>query len=296
MAGFVLPSSEVWREEQPRGGWWSRLTRGFRKLLWRDDWEGCLGSDWPRHVFGAPITDNYSAKQGRSVGRLILYDGPRRLAVYLKRHYHLSRWAGLLATVFPRAAWSPGWQEARHLRWAKELGIPVPEVVAAGEFVHSGGKLQSFLAVEELADMLPLHQAVPLAKARLDGHGFAQWKRGLAQEMARLSRLLHDRRFFHKDLYLCHFYVPAEDCERIPVWPGRVHMIDFHRLARHPWTWRWWRLKDLGQLLYSSWVDGVTARDRLRFWKAYLGEGKRNPLLAWLVRLRGGLYRRKSGR
>lgn len=295
MASPVLPLGG-WHEESPRGGWWSRLTRGFRKLLWRDDWEGWLGGDWATRIFDAAVTDNLSVKQGRSVGRLILENGPRRLAVYLKRHYRLPRWQGLLAALFPRLAWSPGWQEARNLDWARKNGLPVPQVVAAGEVLLPAGKMQSFLAVEELDGMLPLHLAVPLAAEQLDGHAFARWKRGLANEMARLTRMLHDQRRFHKDLYLCHFYVRGEDCGALVDWGGRVHMIDFHRLAHHPWTWRWWRVKDLGQLLYSSRVEGVTACDRLRFWRAYVGPGKTARLLRWLVRMRGGLYHRQNDR
>lgn len=281
-------------EEAPRGGWWSRLTRGFRKLLWRDDWKEHLGSDWAEQILDLPVTDRHFAKQGRSVGRLILGEEPARLSVYLKRHYRLSRWRGLLATVLPRLAWSPGWQEARHLAWARAHGIPVPEVVAAGELVRPGGKLQSFLAVEELRDMLPLHEAIPLAARQLEPTLFARWKKGLAVEMARLARLLHDQRRFHKDLYLCHFYIRRSFADRVPAWKDHVHLIDFHRLAHHPIAWRWYRVKDLGQLLYSSEVEGVTARDRLHFWRAYAGPRTAQRLLARFVRLRAGLYRQHN--
>lgn len=277
------------------GGWWSRLTRGFRKLLWQGAWQTHLGDDWPDRILDLPVTDRYFAKQGRSVGRLILDENGERLSVYLKRHYRLPRRHGLLATLFPHAAWSPGWEEARHLRWASENGIPVPEVIAAGEFNRPGGRLQSFLAIRELEDMLPLHEAIPLASRALAPHAFARWKKGLAREMARLARLLHDRRHFHKDLYLCHFYIPRAFCEHPPeTWTDIVHMIDFHRLAHHPWTWRWYRIKDLGQLLYSSAVEGVTPRDRLWFWRAYAGPRTTHRLLARLVRLRGGLYRQHN--
>jgi len=287
------PSTEPWREESPRRGFWARLTRGFRKLLWRGDWEEHLGGDWPERVFDLPVTDRFFAKQGRSVGRLILTEHGRSLSVYLKRHYRLPRRHGLLAALFSRAAWSPGWQEARHLQWAKAQGIPVPEVVAAGEVVGPVGKLQSFLAIEELVGMLPLHEAVPLASRTLSPVAFTRWKAGLVKEMARLTRLLHDRRHFHKDLYLCHFYVRRGDCARVPDWRSQVYMIDFHRLAHHPLAAPWWRIKDLGQLLYSSNVEGVTARDRLRFFRAYAGTKKRT-LLFRFVKLRGGLYRQHN--
>jgi heptose I phosphotransferase len=223
------------------------------------------------------VTDRFHAKQGRSTGRWILEADGRRLAVYLKRHYRLPWWRGLLAALWPDAGWSPAVQEWRHLHWAEAAGMPVPRAVAAGEYIGPWGRLQSFLAVEELAGMLPLHEAVPRAAGRLDAEMYCRWKRGLVAEVARLTRALHERHWFHKDLYLCHFYIRDEDTGRLTSWRGRVHLIDLHRLARHPWTWPAWRAKDLAQLLYSSEVAGVGVRDRLRFWRLYLRQGR----VAW---------------
>jgi heptose I phosphotransferase len=196
----------------------------------------------------------------------------RRRAVYLKRHYRLPWWSGWLATIRPSTAWSPAMQEWEHLEWARLNGFPVPNALAAAEFTGPLGRLQSFLAVEELTGMVPLHEAVPRAAGNLNASAFRFWKLGLARELARLTRALHDRRRFHKDLYLCHFFIPTEDTFRVPEWHGRVHMIDLHRLGHHPWTWRIWQIKDLGQLLYSSTIMHVDVRDRIQFWRAYLGE------------------------
>jgi hypothetical protein len=279
---------------------WRRLVRGVRRLVERPDWGNFLGPDWPEHIMGLPVTDRYHAKQGRSTGRLILHAGGRRLAVYLKRHYRLPRWRGLLAALWPDAGWSPALEEWQHLAWARRRGLPVPASVAAGEYIGPWGRLQSFLAVEELTDMLPLHEAVPAAAARLDLAAFHHWKRTLAVEMARLTRELHRRRRFHKDLYLCHFYIPAPDTGHVPAnWRGRVHLIDLHRLAHHRLTWPWWQMKDLAELLYSSDVAGITARDRLHFWRAYLGAGRRHWSVPWLRRgilLRWRRYRRHNAK
>jgi hypothetical protein len=167
----------------------------------------------------------------------------------------------------------------------------VPDVVAAGQYVGPGVRLQSFLAVEELHDMLPLHEAIPLAARQLEPHLFGRWKRSLTAELARITRALHGRRYFHKDLYLCHFYVPRANTARPVAWKGRVHLIDLHRLARHPWTWRFWQVKDLAQLLYSSDVEGVVPADRLRFWRGYLG-GRGGFGSRWLRRAVLWKYRR----
>ena len=62
---------------------------------------------------------------------------------------------------WPGRAWSPALQERAWLGWAAKQGIPVPAVVAAGDWLGPWGRLQSFLAVEELTGMLALHQAIP---------------------------------------------------------------------------------------------------------------------------------------
>ena len=110
--------------------------------------------------------------------------------------------------------------------WAAAHGVPVPAVVAAGEFLGPAGKLRSFLAIEELTGMLALHHAIPLAGRQLDAPTFRRWKTGLAGEVARIARLMHERAQFHKDFYLCHFFIPRQDTLRVPVWQGRVHLID----------------------------------------------------------------------
>jgi heptose I phosphotransferase len=278
---------------------WQRLVRGARRVRARPDWQQFAGADWAEHIMQVAVTDRFHAKQGRSTGRWVLHADGRRLGVYLKRHYRLGWLHGLLATLWPDAAWSPALQEWHHLEWARGQGLAVPGAVAVGQFVGPWGRLQSVLAVEELTDMLPLNETIPLAARHLDAATFARWKRTLIEEVARLTRALHGRRWFHKDLYLCHFYVPRADAVGgcVPAWRGRVHLIDLHRLGRHPWTWRLWQVKDLAQLLYSSEVAGVDARDRVRFWRCYLGGGRRTLAgrwLRWWVRLKWGRYRRHN--
>jgi heptose I phosphotransferase len=278
---------------------WQRLTRGVRRLKQRPDWEQFAGRGWADRILAVAVTDRFHAKQGRSTGRWVRQAGGQRLAVYLKRHYRLPWWTGWLAALWPEAGWSPALTEWRHLEWARSHGVPVPATAAAGEFIGPWGRLQSFLAVEELTGMLPLHEAIPAAAATLPPATFAAWKRGLAIELARLTRLLHVRRRFHKDLYFCHFYIPEEVIRTLPAWRDGVHLIDLHRLGHHPWTWRLWQVKDLAQLAYSSEVLGVDARDRLRFWRAYLGAGRRGlaaQMLRRLVLLKWRRYRRHNAR
>jgi heptose I phosphotransferase len=283
--------------------WWRRLFRGGRRLAQRADWPAFAGADWADRIMDLEITDRFHAKQGRSTCRWVLHapgsaGGDKRLAVYLKRHYRVSWWRGWLAALWPGGNWSPAFAEFDHLEWARAQGVLVPEVVAAAEYTGPWGRLQSVLAVEELTGMLPLHEAIPLAASRLDPDSFRAWKRGLIAEMARITRLLHDRRCFHKDLYLCHFYIARHDTAGLPTWRGRVFLIDLHRLGHHPWTWRLWQTKDLAQLLYSSEVPGIDARDRLFFWREYLSPGARGGC-GWLRRyvlFKWRRYRRHNAR
>lgn len=273
------------RAPSQAGTFWERVVRGVCRWHEAPHWERFVGRGWVAEIMQAAVTDRFHAKQGRSIGRWVLEANGQRLTVYLKRHYVLPRWLGLVAALWPGRGWSPALQEWRHLEWARRQGMPVPAALAAGEYIGPWGRLQSFLAVEELAGMLPLHEAIPRAARQLDPATFRRWKQGLTREMARLACALHDRRCFHKDLYLCHFYVPAEELGRVPAtWRGQVHVIDLHRLGRHAWTWPLWRVKDLAQLLYSSDVAGVDARDRLRFWRAYLGPARHAPSGRWLRR------------
>ncbi len=274
---------------------WQRWLRGGRQLWARDDWALFVGGDWADQLFETPATDDYHQKQGRNTGRFVFTHGSRALKVYLKRHLALPRWRGWLAALWPSGQWSPALQEWDRLRWAAHQGLRVPTVVAAGEFLDAGGRFRSFLALEELPNMVALHQAIPLAQASKSGPEFTAWKAGLIVELARIARTFHDQCRYHKDLYLCHFFVDRQDLTDTPSdWRGRVAIIDLQRLTKHPVTWPWWIVKDLGQLLYSSRQHGITVWDRMRFWRQYR-KGAAFPrlhgLLAWAVRLKGERYR-----
>jgi heptose I phosphotransferase len=260
---------------------WQRLALGARRVCQRPDWTDFVSADWADRIMAVTVTDRFHAKQGRSTGRWVLWANGQRMSVYLKRHYLLPWWRGWLAAVWPNRGWSPALQEWRHLEWARSRGVPVPRAVAAAEYIGPWGRLQSFLAVEELSGMVPLHEAVPRVAARLDETAFRKWKRGLAIELAYLARILHEHRRFHKDLYLCHLFIPEDLTLGVPDWSGRVHLIDLHRLKRHPYLGLVWQIKDLAQLLYSSEVAGLDARDRLRFWRAYWGDRRHG----WSVKL-----------
>ena len=88
---------------------WRRLRHGTRVVRQSDDWPRFAGADWPDRILTESVTDLLHEKQGRAIARWTLTDGPAKLIVFLKRHYKLPFVHGLLATLFPRSAWSR-WQ------------------------------------------------------------------------------------------------------------------------------------------------------------------------------------------
>jgi heptose I phosphotransferase len=154
-------------------------------------------------------------------------------------------------------------------------------------------QLQSYLAIDELIDMLPLNEAVAVAESELDQATFQNWKRRAALELARLTRILHGYGRYHKDLYLCHFFVQRPTPNDQGPRRGEMFMIDLHRMRQHRLTGWYWRIKDLAQLLYSSDLPQVTVWDRVRFFRAYLGRRVDRRLLSAVV-LKAGRYRRHN--
>src|SRR5260370_28756105 len=93
---------------------------------------------------------------------LLVLDDGRQSAVYLKRHYRLPRWRGLLAALWPGGCWSPALQERQRLAWAAAQGVPVPAVGGACEVPAPGGRLPGGPALHGLSGMIAPPQADPL--------------------------------------------------------------------------------------------------------------------------------------
>ena len=285
------------------GSLWQRWTRGVSWTWVNDRFRDALPADFDSGLMALDAPDRLHVKQGRSTARVVFHTAdrggpasdatPRALAVYLKRHYRLPWPAGVAATIHPSGRHSPAAEEWAHLERSRALGIDVPEVIAAGERIGPRARLTSFLMVAELTGCEALHEALPRLAARLDARAFATLKRRLIAEMARIAATLHAAQLFHKDLYLCHFFLDTDRLER----DGgaiRLVLIDLHRLSSRRFWPDWLRWKDLGQLLFSTFdVDGIDDRDRLRFWRSYR---RRCPVAlapsqARIVRFRAARYR-----
>jgi heptose I phosphotransferase len=280
---------------------WKCWQRGGRIVKWSPEWPVFAGSQWEERILSESVTDRLHIKQGRSIGRRIFFHDDYVLIVYLKRHYHLPWYLRLLALLWPDRAWSPGLQEWEKLRWAAQQGWPVPRAVAAGQWVGPGYNLQSFIAIEELCDMLPLHEAIPMAAKSLSPEAFTAWKRVLFAEVARLVATLHQNYIFHKDLYLCHFYINESYifCANNNM-NNNIYFIDLHRLRRHRWSAIWWQVKDLAQFFFSCEINEVTSLDRQFFWLNYCKHMNihsiREKFLYKLIMFKLNLYKRHERR
>ena len=150
--------------------------------------------------------------------------------------------------------------------------------------------------VAELTGCEALNEVLPKLAERLDGWDFAVLKRRVISEIARITATLHQAHCFHKDLYLCHFFLDLDRLEREGR-PSRIVLIDLHRLGVHRIGRDWWRWKDLGQLLFSTFgVEEIDDRDRIRFW-CYYKRQTSIPFARWqgrLVRLRAARYARHN--
>ncbi|MGP0066365.1 MAG: lipopolysaccharide kinase InaA family protein [Isosphaeraceae bacterium] len=285
------------------GSFWERWVRGVSWTWVNERYRGRLPKDFDATIMTLQSGDRLHTKQGRSTARVVWHSGAVAqnfpappVSVYLKRHYRLPWVSRLAATFIPSRTHSPAAAEWSHLERARALGVEVPDVVAAGEEIGPHAGLRSFLMVAELTGCEAINEVLPKLAARLDRRDFAVLKRRIITEIARITATLHAAHYFHKDLYLCHFFLDLDRLRREGR-PSRIVLIDMHRLGAHRILRDWWRWKDLGQLLFSTFgVTGIDDRDRLRFWCSY----KRRtsiPLARWqerLVRFRAARYARHN--
>jgi heptose I phosphotransferase len=271
-----------------------------------DRYRARIPPDLAATVMTLDSRDRFHAKQGRSTARVVFHSGEQfgrarasrqdagdaPLAVYLKRHYRLPWTARLAALVHPSGNHSDAAAELAHLERVRRLGIEVPDAVAAGEQIGPRASLTSFLMVAELRGTA-INELMPVLRSELDPELFARLKRRIIAETAAITARLHTAGVFHKDLYLCHFYLDRDRFEADGDKPS-IALIDLHRLAEHRLCAAWWRWKDLGQFLFSTdGVAGLNERDRLRYWVWYSRlAGLRRPRWhLFMARLRAARYR-----
>jgi tRNA A-37 threonylcarbamoyl transferase component Bud32 len=163
-----------------------------------------------------------------------------------------------------RSARAAGKREHDNLVELDLAGVRVPRAVTWA--ADAAGRDASVVVMERVRHTQTLRDVLERA-------GAAERAR-LGAELSKLVVLLHTRGFHHRDLYLQHVIVAAED--------GALVLIDVGRVGRG--SRARWLVKDLAALLHST-PARVTSREKLRFaahWFDALGISGRSARRRWL--------------
>ncbi len=162
------------------------------------------------------------------------------------------------------------------IRRLTELGVDTMKAVAFGRRGSNPAKLESFIVTEEISPAMNLEDYCRDWPAQPPPPSL---KRALIERVAGMMGRMHRGGVNHRDCYICHFLLhthPEPSPERL-----RLSLIDLHRAQVRPGPApRRWRDKDLAALHFSTLEIGLTARDRLRFLRAYFGRPLRDILAA----------------
>ncbi len=230
-------------------------------------------------------------------GRRTLRTEVAGLGYYVKLHGGVG-WGEILKNLvtarLPVLGAEHEWLAIRRLT---ELGVDTMKAVAFGRRGENPAKLESFIVTEELAPTVSLEDYCREWPARPPAPAL---KRALIARVAEMAGKMHRGGVNHRDCYICHFLLHTEPTQTPTAL--RLSLIDLHRAQVRDRTPRRWRDKDLAALHFSTLEIGLTARDRLRFLRAYFDRplreilGQEAELLAYL-RSEGerlmGRYRRK---
>lgn len=315
-----------------------------------------LGLDTVERVMGFEGGESYREKAGRQTVRVEIrgLDG-QPSAIYLKRHHEVDTDKLLDGLLHWRKPQTRADIEYRNIVRLQDHGLATATPVARGEDQRWGRRQDSFLMTEEIPDAEPADDyfrgrfALLTAGDRRDGRqsgalsasssamvqqrrrrDLLHAKRQLIAAIARTARKFHGSGFYHRDFYLCHFFirelVPLPDSigspsptvgdaeggadtapvagpddslgievssdRPLPQWS--IHLIDLQRVrfAGKGRVGRRWIVKDLAALDYSAPAKIISRSDKLRFMRAYLGQRKFNGEARRLI----GAVLRKSAR
>jgi heptose I phosphotransferase len=161
----------------------------------------------------------------------------------------------------------PTWgaeQEWIAIHKLKALNINTMTPVAFGKRGVLPWRQHSFIVTEALDNTLSLEDISLDWKKNPPPFLF---KKALIEQVALISKTLHEHGVNHCDYYICHFLWNVSSGKQNPL----LYLIDLHRTQIRITTPVRWIIKDIGSLYFSAMTIDLTKRDGYRFIKKYTG-------------------------
>ena len=198
--------------------------------------------------------------------RKTLYFQAADLGYFIKIHYGVG-WREIFKNLFiGRLPVISAQNEYDAIHKLAELEIDSLELVGFGCRGLNPAKIQSFVITKALDHHISL---ATLSREWAIHPPDLKLKRQLINQVAHISKCLHNNGVNHRDFYLCHFLMEQSSLNYSR---PKLHLIDLHRVQIRPSTPFRWKVKDLAALYFSSMDIGLTRTDRLRFIRAYSGK------------------------
>lgn len=223
--------------------------------------------------------DVVSGHPDRHVVRVELGEGARRIVAYLKREHRVA-WRDRPANALAGFGWeTKSGREATNLRAMSDAGLPVPVVLANGEY----GRGRAFLLVKAMRGAVGLPEFLGRAKVS------TAKRRTLARRLGEILARFHAAGFDLPDLSAKHVLVHSRRLD--------FTLIDVTRSRRRATVPRYDRVRDLA-LLHATLADELASpRERVALLRAYVGA--RDNIRAWaeeIERLAAHLRERRGVR
>ncbi len=184
--------------------------------------------------------------------------GGREQVWFLKRNWKPYRKDGLMSLLRHGRVWSQARQEWENSRALETAGLTVAGLVAYGEDCGPLWERFSFLITEAASGGQTLEEFIAACRDRAR-------RRRVVDALARTVRRMHDAGLASPDLFTRHLFVDPD--RGVP----EFCFIDMARLDRRGHVSRALRGRDLAALNLTAPLRFVSAKERLRFLRAYAG-------------------------
>lgn len=158
----------------------------------------------------------------------------------------------------------------------RAINVNTMTLAAYGQRGWNPAEVESFVITESLEPSISLEDYC--ADWQREKPPF-KLKQALINEVAMMSKRMHEQGINHRDLYICHFLMKEGALDQLAKGIGiNLHLIDLHRVQIRKAIPLRWQVKDLAALYFSSMDIGLTKRDLYRFIRRYSNETLKNEL------------------